>query len=535
MHEREQQAASSSTQAGIENIENSYDAIPYHDFPYSFSHVRHLETMAVLFGMSPPDASRARVLEMGCAAGGNLIPQAMDYPEGRFLGIDLSQRQVAEGRRLIESLALTNIELRQANILEVDSSWGQFDYIIVHGVFSWVPQEVQRHILRVCARNLSPDGIAFVSYNIYPGWHIAAVVRDLMRYHCCGFPNPRDRIAQAKAVLEFLASLEIPGPFGQIYRLELETLKQVNNDTYLFHEHLEDQNNPMYFHQFVAMAAEEGLQYLADADFSTMLLHNAPPKVKETLSQLPLVQQEQYLDFIRGRRFRKTLLCHANVPLTRNITPESITKFHFSLDDTAELTGFVIRDESTAQLKRGTSFLATSQQLVKAACVYLKEVSPRYVSLDQLYVTARARVQAACRFPTDHPALAREILVNALLTGMAAGVFDFCYRPPQWATRVSAAPAVSPLVRLQAELGKPLTNRCHRPVQLNDLCRRVILRLDGRHDRQSLIPCLKEAIDEGLIVVKKQDKPLKNPPPEALKDLLDQTLGEIAQARLLVQ
>lgn len=525
----------SSAKAGETSAVNSYDEIPYHDFPYSFTHIRHLETMAVLFGMSPPDIRTARVLEMGCAAGGNLIPQAIDFPNSHFLGIDLSQRQIEDGCRLIESLNLSNISIRQANILDIDESWGKFDYIIAHGVFSWVPTDVQHHLLRVCSTNLAPNGVAIVTYNIYPGWRMASVVRDLMQYHCAGFPDPRVRIAQAKAILEFLVSLDIDGAMGQLYRNELAAIKQVNNDTYLFHEHLEDQNNPVYFHQFMQIAQSAGLQYLADAEFSTMLLQNAPAKVRETFARLPLLQQEQYLDFIRGRRFRKTLLCHANVALNREITPESIVGFHFALDGACELADFVIRDESTAELRRGSSVLRSSQHLVKAACVFLKEISPRYISFRDLYLTARARTQAACRFPADHPALAQEVLSCALLTGISVGIFDFCLRPAQWVDRASRTPTVRPLVRLQAEMGKVLTNLCHRPVQLNDLCRKLVLRLDGRHDRSSLIPCLKEAVDRGEIVVKQRDKPLKNPPPEALAELLDQTLGEIAEARLLVQ
>ncbi len=525
----------SSSGAAETSATNSYDEIPYHDFPYSFTHIRHLETMAVLFGMSPPDIREARVLEMGCAAGGNIIPQAIDFPNSRFLGVDLSQRQIDDGCRLIDSLDLKNITLRQANILDIDESWGQFDYIIAHGVFSWVPPNVQQHLLRVCSTNLAPNGVAIVSYNIYPGWRIASVVRDLMQYHCSGFPDPRQRIAQAKAILEFLVSLDIDGTMGQLYRNELAAIKQINNDTYLFHEHLEDQNNPVYFHEFMKIAQAVGLQYLADAEFSTMLLQNATPKVRDTFAKLPLLQQEQYLDFIRGRRFRKTLLCHDNIALKRDITPEDIRGFHFALDGGCELTNLVIRDESMAELRRNASVLRSSQQLVKAACAFLKEVSPRFVAFRDLYLTARARTQAACRFPANHPALAQEVLSSGLLTGMSVGIFDFCLRPAQWVDRAGRVPAVRPLVRLQAEMGKALTNLCHRPVQLNDLCRKLVLRLDGRHDRSSLIPCLKEAVDRGEIIVKQRDKPLKNPPPEALAELLDQTLGEIAQARLLVQ
>lgn len=126
---------------------NSYDAVPYKAWPYPFTHPRHLEAMATLFGMQPADISGCRVLELGCAAGGNLIPQAIDLPDSTFVGIDLSTRQIDEGRAIVESLGLGNIELRRADIMDVDDGWGQFDYIISHGVFSWIPQDVQDKLL----------------------------------------------------------------------------------------------------------------------------------------------------------------------------------------------------------------------------------------------------------------------------------------------------------------------------------------------------------------------------------------------------
>ena len=82
---------------------------------------------------------RCRVLELGCASGGNLIPMAMDFPDSEFLGIDLSARQIEAGKVHLANLKPRNIELRAASIMDVDAGYGQFDYIICHGVFSWVP------------------------------------------------------------------------------------------------------------------------------------------------------------------------------------------------------------------------------------------------------------------------------------------------------------------------------------------------------------------------------------------------------------
>src|SRR5262245_46429032 len=82
----------------------SYDEIPYESHPYPQSHPERLATVATLFGMTPPPIEACRVLELGCAAGGNLIPMAQTLPGSTFLGIELSARQADEGRATIEAL-----------------------------------------------------------------------------------------------------------------------------------------------------------------------------------------------------------------------------------------------------------------------------------------------------------------------------------------------------------------------------------------------------------------------------------------------
>src|SRR5262245_8757143 len=163
-------------------VQTSYDVVPYESNVFSQSHPDRLATIATLLGMRPAPVTDCRVLELGCASGGNVIPMAVSLPGSRFVGIDLSSRQIEMGRRTVESLALTNLDLKQFDIRNLTKDVGQFDYIICHGVFSWVPREVQDKILEVCAQNLSPRGVAYVSYNTYPGWHMRGLIRDMMLY-----------------------------------------------------------------------------------------------------------------------------------------------------------------------------------------------------------------------------------------------------------------------------------------------------------------------------------------------------------------
>ena len=150
-------------------LETSYDRLPYEARSYPRTHPDRLATMATLVGMRPPPVPGCRVLELGCAAGGNLLPMASALPESTFVGIDLSARQVGEGQRLIEAFELRNVRLEVGTILEVDESWGVFDHIICQGVHSWVPTRVRDKILAVCAHHLTANAVAYISYNTHPG------------------------------------------------------------------------------------------------------------------------------------------------------------------------------------------------------------------------------------------------------------------------------------------------------------------------------------------------------------------------------
>src|SRR5262245_44940061 len=140
----------------------SYDDLPYTSYPYPLTHPDHLATVATLLGMRPAAADRCRVLELGCASGGNVVPLAYAYPTSTFLGIDLSTEQIRQGQELVDVLGLTNIQLRPMSILEVYERLGVFDFIICHGVYSWVSDEVQDKILDICARQLAPEGVGFI-------------------------------------------------------------------------------------------------------------------------------------------------------------------------------------------------------------------------------------------------------------------------------------------------------------------------------------------------------------------------------------
>jgi len=291
----------------------AYDEFPYESYAFPLTHPERLATIAALFGMQSPPVATARVLELGCGTGGNLTPMASSIPDATFTGYDLSGVQVQQARDLIRALGLRNITVDQRNILDVGGGPEKYDYIICHGVFSWVPENVQEKILSICRDALGANGVALVSYNTYPGWHMRESIRGMMRYHARQFDDTRVQVTQSRALLDFLVKSVAAenSPYGMYLAGELKLLASTA-DSYIAHEHLERWNTPAYFYQFIERAARHDLQYLGEAEFGTMVVKNFAAPVATALSRgiRDVVRMEQYMDFIRNRMFRSTLLCH---------------------------------------------------------------------------------------------------------------------------------------------------------------------------------------------------------------------------------
>ena len=524
---------------------NSYDKVPYPSHPFMQTHPDHLATIATMFGLKPVSARHCRVLELGCASGGNLIPMALSFPESEFVGVDLSARQVADGHKLIELLGIKNIQLKAMSITDVDESFGKFDYILCHGVYSWVPDFVRDKILQINHDNLSENGVGYISYNTFPGWHMRGMIRDMMCYHISRFTekDPQTQVAQARTLLDFLAKSvrqNDKNPYGLLLKQELELLQR-QPDSYLYHEHLEENNEPLYFYEFYQAAVAKGLRYLGEADFSVMLPSHFPAEVQKVLHVIApnQIQMEQYLDFLRNRTFRQTLLCHEHQKPNYNIKPDVVTKFHVASPVKPKTTPVDIASAQPVEFKAPNEMTVnTPDPIVKSALMCLSEAWPRAIPFEELRKMARARVNSV---PPDSPEVVQkdtEALCRAFLTAFAGAsnsLIELWQNPPAFAVSVSDKPMASPLARLQAQSSTQVTNLRHQPVNITEFDRQLLPLLDGTHDRASLIYHIMKKFKKGDLTVAQNNVRITDEvrAQEILGQTLDNQLPKIAQAALL--
>ncbi|HFC7920133.1 TPA: methyltransferase regulatory domain-containing protein [Neisseria meningitidis] len=303
----------------VSNIKNSYDDLMYESGAFSQTAINNLEARARLMGLQPAPAANAKVLELGCSMGGNIITQALYYPDAEFVGIDLSGRQVAQGNAIIERMGLENVRLEEKDILTIDESFGKFDYIIVHGIWSWVPDTVKNKIFSICRNNLTEHGIAYISYNVYPGWKRQEQLRDIMQFSSRDVleepleARTRKGLDALKALAEILENDKGLGGGGKLPAIQ----KILNhNFYYIAHEYMEAFNDPIYVNGFIEWANRHRLAYIGDTDLHASFVSWMAEHTRERILALAggdYIAKEFYSDILSDRQFRRSLLCREEV------------------------------------------------------------------------------------------------------------------------------------------------------------------------------------------------------------------------------
>ncbi|ARB04903.1 class I SAM-dependent methyltransferase [Neisseria lactamica] len=303
----------------ISDIKNSYDDLMYESGAFPQTAINNLEARARLMGLQPAPAANAKVLELGCSMGGNIITQALYYPDAEFVGIDLSGRQVAQGNAIIEKMGLKNVRLEEKDILTVDESFGKFDYIIVHGIWSWVPDAVKDKIFSICRNNLTEHGIAYISYNVYPGWKRQEQLREIMYFAGRDVleepleARTRKGLDALKALAEILENDKGLGGGGKLPAMQ----KILNhNFYYIAHEYMEAFNDPIYVNGFIEWANRHRLAYIGDTDLHASFVSWMAEHTRERILALAggdYIAKEFYSDILSDRQFRRSLLCREEV------------------------------------------------------------------------------------------------------------------------------------------------------------------------------------------------------------------------------
>jgi SAM-dependent methyltransferase len=410
---------------------------------------------------------------------------------------------------------------------------GSFDYILSHGVYSWIPPRARTALLACVRRALAPAGIAYVSYNAYPGSYMRDMARDILAYHVREVEDPHRKLALAQELMQTIVAIEEPSPYAQMLRRHMERMLRYS-DALLIHDDLAEVSTPFYFHEFMEHANHHRLAFLSEADLFESQMRGVPASAERLMQTLPddVLVREQYLDFFKNRMFRQTLLCHIDVAVRRElddrvlehlmvcsqIQPEEHSSDGQDLDDRPRPGDEAIRqaqagpgEEAALQARAGPGedtgegppaetfgtpegfTVTTSEPLVKAALHAVAEAWPAAVDFSALLACA---VEAAGAETTTELVASRlrAVLLQAYLARIV--VLQGC--APPLTTQPGEQPLASGLARAQCLAGAPaVSSLLHTNVRLEgELEPALLALLDGSHNRGALIERLSASAGE---------------------------------------
>jgi SAM-dependent methyltransferase len=453
-----------------EALIEKYGAVAYATQSNAQSHPERLATVASLHGLSPPPVATCRVLEVGCGDGENLLPMAAGLPDASFVGCDLSPQAIATGREAILATGLGNVTLVECDLRELPENLGEFDYIIAHGVYSWVPPAVRDALFALAARRLSSNGLLFVSYNVYPGCHVRQAAWEIMRYHVRGIEDARTRLDAARTLAGAMAEPGIAqDETDGLLRREFARIA-MQTDGSIYHDDLGVPNDPVYFHEFAAHARRHGFTFVSEAKPFNSSSLGVAPSMQRLIAGLERIEREQYLDFASVRRFRQSVLCRSECGAALALTPERVAQMHVAVSHS--LMSAVWRDKPLVNPVRPPLEPGDATRL-QAVLTRLVQVLPRALPVSELESSLAADPGAV------HGEPARS--VGALLfEACLADEVVLHVQPPRLSEIASERPLASPVTRWQARRGITLTNLCYEPMKIPEGSPRALLALlDG--------------------------------------------------------
>ena len=469
----------------------AYDTVTYPSMVHPQMHPCALAAIARLHGIHAASPAHCRLLEIGCGEGVQLLALAMAYPDSEFIGVDMSHAAIARGEVARTALGLGNLHLVAADLTNWDPGTRMFDYIIAHGFYSWVPQHVRECLLALCGKQLAPHGVAYVSYNALPGRRIRQMTWEMMKHHVRHLSDPQQRIDGAREFLMWLGE-NVPASksYSGAVQAEAEHILNDVDPIVLFHDDLSDTNDSFSITEFIESARHHGMEFLAEASYSDMSDAMLTEECAASLIRLTgndRVEREQYLDFLKGRRFRQTLLCRRTGKPSSEMQISSIVALEVvGALQTESGTAANLAAGKTERFVAGESAsIATDHPVAKAALELIGKAFPQPVRFQDLLARSRTLAGSSA---ADAESVA-EMLRTVVAAAFQRGLVDLQCDPPRFAATAGRCPLLSPLARLQLEQELPvLTSMRPSMVRLDSIPARELLRqLDGRKDRSAIL------------------------------------------------
>jgi trans-aconitate methyltransferase len=458
----------------------SYDRVMYPSFVFPATGPERLATEAVFCGMETAAPAKCRYLELGCGDGANLLLHASEWPNSEFTGIDLSGPRIEEAKSYARQLQLENVTFHHADITSFRSAdLGEFDFIVAHGLYSWVPENVREKIRELYSECLAPRGVGYISYNAFPGCHIREMLWGMIRFHTASISDPKTKIERSIQLLNAIKELTPHAIYREMIASEV---KEMTSRVFgsIYHDDLSGSNQPFYLHEFVRDIEPYGLKYICDVRPLSVSGIDKPPKVEEIVGKFSTdsIDIEQYTDFFMWTRFRNSLVCRTAQHFDRKPSFETLQRFRFYADAKPVSPAPVLDDGVPESFSMAQGTIEFDDFVIKRALVRLSKINPHCLAFDELLEFISEGIDDR----------RNDEIIQKLLRYVNIGLLRIRMYEPPFTDNPGEFPCASTFARWQAEKGyNPITSLSGLNLTLEHPGMAVLLsKLDGTRNRANL-------------------------------------------------
>jgi methyltransferase-like protein/2-polyprenyl-3-methyl-5-hydroxy-6-metoxy-1,4-benzoquinol methylase len=511
-----------------------YDSVPYEGKAFSQTSISRLAGIAQSAGLTPPPAKTAQVLEIGCGDGGNMLAMATAFPDAHFVGIDASFGQIARAQEVMIGGRVNNAELHCRGVEIPGDDLGCFDYIIAHGVFSWISASERTKLFEMIKSCLAPGGIAYVSYNCYPGWHTIDGLRNLLINHSAGAKTDESRIRSVRNLMRMLEEGIEAGALPKLAHY-LPALKSARNDPdwYLFHDLISKYNQPCYFSHFMERAEHHGLRFVAESDPFQMASGQLPAAIRDQLpAGIDPITLGQSIDHFTNAKFRRTILTHSDNTSNRLSAAQRVQGLHIRSKLVRTETKTATRELINAEkvLFKGP-FSFSAQGAVEIAALSIASNHRRLpISLNELQIQTASLLNEFAAGVHD-PANVSADVSKLVAKLVSLGGFIPHSEGVVASSKLGTTPRVSPLALYMTRNNFPwVSSAAHHSVGVDKTSRFILSRLDGTQSLDQITDELAQNISDG----KMHTVITGRTPLDRARNTVRQVLAHAVQSGLLV-